>query len=125
MEAKMKTCPYNPKHRVKASKLVGHVLKCRKQYPPGHLSICPFAWSHQVLPEQMQAHLLECPAAKLVEARINMMEDYLIRMVPPVKRDNKMENHPDFEEWNPPASSNPFVYDPEKVAKAAYLKCNK
>jgi Fe-S-cluster-containing dehydrogenase component len=125
MASKMTICPYNANHRVKESKIVGHISKCKLNFPPGHLSICPFAYSHRVRPDQMQAHVEECPAAKLVEARINRIEDFLIPTVPSVKRDHKPEEHPDYDEWNPPASSNPFVFNPAKAAKAAILKCNK
>ncbi|CAG2118294.1 unnamed protein product [Medioppia subpectinata] len=56
----LKTCPYNPLHKVAARRLQMHIVKCSQNPANPQLADCPFNALHKVRPEDLQKHIHEC-----------------------------------------------------------------
>jgi hypothetical protein len=56
------SCPYDSSHKIIASKLQNHIIKCKKSHPEldRALEICPFNALHRFLGSEREKHLSEC-----------------------------------------------------------------
>jgi len=80
----LRTCPYNPAHKVGVNRFPQHLVKCAKQYPDKakNYEHCFANWSHMVLKGQMSHHKMVCPdyldwmsyKQKKMESEAKMME---------------------------------------------------
>lgn len=57
----LKICPYNPNHRVSASKFAGHLVKCQAKPELPSLMECPFNAEHRVSVAEYANHIEMCP----------------------------------------------------------------
>jgi hypothetical protein len=128
IQATFRVCPYNAKHKIKNDKFLSHLVKCSKSFPPGFLETCYYNICHRVPKGQLPVHHQLCEDRKAFDAKVSQPANYIRpentnKLGQAEKVDGTL--HPDFAYWNPPASSNPFQFDPKKVEKASFLKCNK
>ena len=63
MEEELESCPYNPAHTIKRSKMLYHIVRCRRSLP-AHLSVCEYDLHHLVHKEKMEDHYLACPSKR-------------------------------------------------------------
>jgi len=70
------TCPYNPAHSIKKSRIQIHLVKCRRSHPDV-LKICSFNATHHIPKEEMKRHLEHCPERAIMEAR--KLEDLMLK----------------------------------------------
>ncbi|KAH7978612.1 hypothetical protein HPB49_006099 [Dermacentor silvarum] len=61
------TCPYNPAHQVKLSRLPIHITKCKKAYREKQMKHCPFSAEHVVPAGELMQHICSCRMSKTVE----------------------------------------------------------
>ncbi|XP_054158138.1 uncharacterized protein LOC128956424 [Oppia nitens] len=66
MRDELKTCPYNPLHRVAARRLQQHIVKCSKNPANPQLVDCPFNALHKIPPKEIQQHMLQCKDSRQV-----------------------------------------------------------
>ncbi|XP_075742648.1 uncharacterized protein LOC119185078 isoform X4 [Rhipicephalus microplus] len=57
----MRTCPYDSQHKVKASRYLIHLMKCRKTHSKEDFSRCPFTAEHVVPADKLMDHIYCCP----------------------------------------------------------------
>jgi len=62
------TCPYNVAHTIKKTRMQGHLLKCRKNYP-GEFVVCTYNATHHIRKEELLFHLETCVDKFAVQAR--------------------------------------------------------
>lgn len=60
-------CPYNQSHVILKSRMQGHIVKCKKNYPMANKMVCPFNAVHHVDKPDYQYHLSTCPDRRLIE----------------------------------------------------------
>ncbi|XP_058445413.1 gametocyte-specific factor 1 homolog [Malaya genurostris] len=53
-------CPYNKSHRVQATAMARHLLKCRKMYPDTQFVTCPFNHAHKIAEPELKMHTATC-----------------------------------------------------------------
>lgn len=61
------TCPYDPIHQVRASRMPYHLVKCRKNHPGSDHQTCPFNARHIILKNVYRHHIANCPDKAIVE----------------------------------------------------------
>lgn len=57
----LKTCPYNPYHKVSMTKFAGHIVKCAQRMETPYLKECPYNGLHRVRPDEYAKHIDSCP----------------------------------------------------------------
>ncbi|GFG28640.1 hypothetical protein Cfor_05673 [Coptotermes formosanus] len=60
-------CPYNPSHMILKSRMQGHIVKCKKNYPLANKMVCPFNAIHHVDKPDYQYHISTCPDRRIIE----------------------------------------------------------
>ncbi|XP_054710820.1 gametocyte-specific factor 1-like [Uloborus diversus] len=60
-ENKLVTCPYDPAHKVKFSRLQLHIAKCRLNHLDQEKEVCPFNATHLFDSSEKHFHLSNCP----------------------------------------------------------------
>ena len=60
-------CPYNSSHVILKSRMQGHIVKCKKNYPTANKVVCPFNAIHHVDKPDYQYHVSTCPDRRIVE----------------------------------------------------------
>jgi len=60
------TCPYNNAHQISKSKLITHLVKCRRNNPDAGIEICSFNSTHHIPRDQMAEHEKNCESAKQI-----------------------------------------------------------
>ncbi|XP_049268977.1 membrane metallo-endopeptidase-like 1 [Rhipicephalus sanguineus] len=60
-EELLRSCPYNPVHKVKRSRFLIHLLKCRKAHADKNFTKCPFSAEHVVPAHKLMDHVYCCP----------------------------------------------------------------
>ena len=61
------SCPYNPCHQIKPSRIQYHLIKCARQHPHLDMAVCPYNATHHVPRAREQEHIIECPDRRIVE----------------------------------------------------------
>uniref|UniRef100_A0A8V5GWS2 Uncharacterized protein n=1 Tax=Melopsittacus undulatus TaxID=13146 RepID=A0A8V5GWS2_MELUD len=56
-------CPFDGSHRVRASRLPYHLVRCERNHPQlaRSLATCPFNARHRVPQPELRRHVTECP----------------------------------------------------------------
>lgn len=54
-------CPYESSHKVTASRMNHHLVKCRKNYYVTEKTICPFNDEHMIFEQESETHKILCP----------------------------------------------------------------
>ncbi|RWS10413.1 protein D7-like protein [Dinothrombium tinctorium] len=68
-EDDLKTCPYNPCHKVARRHFQQHLVKCQKQSTI-ELKECPFNSLHRIPPSEYKKHVTSCPDSRQVVREI-------------------------------------------------------
>lgn len=69
------SCPFNPSHQVKSSRLCIHISKCRKHHPEQDVKICPYSVDHVVPTGEFIHHLFTCPKKSTIEKYLTVPTD--------------------------------------------------
>ncbi|XP_023320792.1 gametocyte-specific factor 1 homolog isoform X2 [Eurytemora carolleeae] len=113
MEEQLESCPYNPAHTIRRSKLQYHIVKCSRSFPAGHLATCEYNATHLFKKEQMEEHYLTCPS------RAQVMVEYEERRKSGCLALPRPSSPPQLvldEDWGEEADrSNRVSYDPQKA----------
>ncbi|KAL1426032.1 hypothetical protein MTO96_018625 [Rhipicephalus appendiculatus] len=56
----LRCCPYDTAHKVKKSRFLIHLTKCRKSHPGTHFKQCPFSAEHVVPASKLMEHIYCC-----------------------------------------------------------------
>jgi len=109
----IKTCPYDPSHRVHAKRFLRHIMKCQKNYPNARMQKCPFNATHIIPDEMYTAHLENCPDKAWLECQMQAPSNPVITgdVSIPVT-DNSHFTMSDGEDWDKPANSFPVQRKP-------------
>jgi len=99
----IKTCPYDPSHRVHAKRFLRHIMKCQKNYPNAKMTKCPFNATHIIPDEMYTAHLEICPDKAWLECQMPVITGDVSMPV----SDNNHFNMSDGEDWDQPANPIP------------------
>jgi len=102
----IKTCPYDPSHRVHAKRFLRHIMKCQKNYPNAKMTKCPFNATHIIPDENYTAHLAICPDKAWIEVQMQTNPVITGDVSMPIS-DNNHFNMSDGEDWDQPANSFP------------------
>lgn len=65
----IRTCPYDPSHRISAVRFTKHLIKCQKNHPNAKMSRCPFNASHVIPDEEYSTHCSICPDKGWIECQ--------------------------------------------------------
>jgi len=105
------TCPYNNAHQISKSKLITHLVKCRRNNPNAGIEICSFNSSHHIPKDELAEHEKNCPSAKQLAMILNSpMSSSLNAPVSNVAPVNGIDD----EDWEAEATIKKS-YDPKKV----------
>ena len=110
MEEELESCPYNPLHTIKRSKMLYHIVRCRRSLP-AHLSVCEYDMHHLIHKEKMEDHYRNCPAKRqaMVEYEETKKVGCLALPRPPSPPQIEMD-----EDWGEEADRcNRASYDPQ------------
>jgi len=102
----IKTCPYDPSHRVHAKRFLRHLMKCQKNHPNAKMTKCPFNATHIIPDENYTAHLAICPDKAWIEVQMQTNPVITGDVSIPIS-DNNHFNMSDGEDWDQPANSFP------------------
>ncbi|XP_067126344.1 gametocyte-specific factor 1 homolog [Centruroides vittatus] len=64
------SCPYDPVHKVKKSRLQLHIAKCQKRNAEEEKRICPFNALHHISPAEYTHHLRICPSREIADRQL-------------------------------------------------------
>lgn len=64
---KLRTCPYNPAHKVASTKYASHIVKCAKQTNTPRLIACPYYSGHRITENVFADHVNKCPYKSMSE----------------------------------------------------------
>ncbi|KAL1485596.1 hypothetical protein MTO96_031832 [Rhipicephalus appendiculatus] len=60
-EKLLRTCPYNSQHKIKRSRFLIHLMKCKKVHGDKNFVQCPFTAEHVVPAHKLMDHVYCCP----------------------------------------------------------------
>jgi len=67
----IRTCPYDPSHRILSTRFTRHLVKCQKNHPDVNMIRCPFNASHIIPEEQYPNHIEMCPDKGWIECQMD------------------------------------------------------
>lgn len=110
------SCPYNPAHRIKKSKLMNHIVKCKKYSKTENLEECPLDRSHVVNRECLREHIAHCTGkVKLVDTNTEIFK-------PKANEPSMIVNSYSTENWDEEPEATP--YNPMEVsANKPVIRC--
>eukprot|EP00058_Branchiostoma_floridae_P019528 XP_002605018.1 hypothetical protein BRAFLDRAFT_124130 [Branchiostoma floridae] len=60
-------CPYDSNHKIRASRMPCHLMKCRRNYAHNDMRTCPFNARHVVPIGEHRHHIANCPDRKVLD----------------------------------------------------------
>lgn len=91
-------CPYNKTHKVKATRIQAHLLKCEKVYPK--LEICAYNYTHRVPKEELNFHIANCPSKVVHIDDVTAKTNILLYHPKPNPALQTQLSDPDYECWD-------------------------
>lgn len=78
-------CPYDRNHLIDRSRFQNHIVKCRKNFPPGYMDSCPYNATHIMPPSELEQHINSCSDKRYLqpEKYITLKNHGSLRSCPP------------------------------------------
>lgn len=88
----MLSCPFNPAHKILASRMQYHITRCAVHYPGW--AVCHYNACHRVPQDKLSEHIRNCPDRKIMDWNM----DQTPKLVTPVAEANNDFNF-QYENW--------------------------
>ena len=93
------SCPFNPSHKVKKSRLITHKKICPDKDNKGYV-LCPYNQSHHVSIKNLEKHKEKCPNKVILDSELEKEMEEFIKNKNNIKIEKNVDKSPKEEKEN-------------------------